>query len=154
MDGGLSVRPSESTVPSQAGAGADSARCVPRTLIARPPSTPQLEFAGCASTPERTSQSCTREVAPSAEKFQSSGQPSAPFARGEIEPRSTNEFFGSREGEDPSSPAAAGDAAKEISVGAKSSPRRETLALTGPIRNAAGSDFEFSVAPALAIAPC
>ena len=62
-------------------------RVAPRILTARPPAAVQPEFTGCASASERASQSCTRGVAPSMDKFQSGGQRNTPSARGRREPR-------------------------------------------------------------------
>src|ERR1700681_3153678 len=109
---------------------------------------------GCASARERASQSCTREVAPSMEKFQSSGQRNTPFAWGKREPRNTKEFRDSLPAGVSSLSASEGVEAKEITVGAKSNPPRDMLAFTAPIWSGAGSDFAVSIPPTLVTAPC
>src|ERR1700730_1434313 len=109
---------------------------------------------GCASATVRSSQFCTRGVAPSMEKFQSSGQWNTPSARGKRDPRNSKESRGALRDEVSSRCTATDLEAQEIWVGAISIPPCETLAFKAPIRNGAEKDFAASVPPTLAMPPC
>src|ERR1700730_4841948 len=97
---------------------------------------------GWARAPDRASQSCTRDVAPSMEMFQSGGQRNTPFPREKRDPRSTKEFRAALP-VGAASICTSGDVedAKEISAGAKSISPRDMLAFKAPIRSGAGNDL-------------
>src|SRR5580692_11723182 len=106
-------------VPSH-GESVDPARCAACIFTATPPTAVQPELTGAASAEERPSRSCTRDVTPSIDRFQSGGQLNAPFGWGIIEARTRKEFWGSSVARSFSDCAAEGTEANEISVGARS----------------------------------
>src|ERR1035437_6963501 len=102
--------------------------------MTRPPVAAQPLVSGCASACETAIQSSMRDVPPLIEKLQFDGQRNAPGCPGKIVPRITNVLGdASAAGLVPVVPSAA-VAGNETSVGAKSNPPRDTLALISPIR--------------------
>src|SRR5579864_7025052 len=152
MYDGFNVSPRKSTVPIQGGAE-DSARRSPCIFMATPPDAVQPELTGCASAAVNASQSSARAVAPSTDKFQSSGQRSEPFTCGESEPRTTKAFFGVAAASAVPLPPPAGTARNATSVGERSIFPRDTPACISPIRSGADSDAPVTVPPELEIAP-